>query len=75
MSNIAYTELDIGLHACQKSAGVPTDRLLQDVKTRWRSGHSMANSLRINNEALLLFDVKNRDPAKGFLDNRFSLED
>ena len=75
MSNIGYTEAEVGLHACQKSAGVPQNRLSQDVKTRWRSTHIMTNALRINNEPLLLYDVRNPRAAKGFKDNRYSLED
>lgn len=35
----------------------------------------MCNSLRINQEALLLYDVRNPRAAKGFSDNRLSLED
>ena len=75
MSNIGYTEEGVGLHACQRSAGAPENRLTQDVKTRWRSTHDMANTLRINNEPLLLYDVRNPNPAKGFTNNRYSLED
>ena len=75
MSNIGYTEKGVGLHACQKSAGVPENRLTQDVKTRWRSAHAMANTLRINSEAMLLYDIRNPDAAKGFKENRYSLED
>ena len=74
-SNIGYTETDVGLHACQKMCGAPENRLTQDVKTRWRSSHAMANTLRINNEALLLYDVRNPKAATGFLDNRFALAD
>lgn len=75
-SSIVGTNLeDCGLSACQKTAGVPENSLTQDVKTRWRSTHDMCNSLRINQEALLLYDVRNRRAAKGFTDNRFSLAD
>ena len=74
-SNIAYTEVEVGLHACQKNAGVPENRLTQDVKTRWRSAHAMANTLRINNEAMLLYDIRNPAAAKGFTENKYSLED
>ena len=35
----------------------------------------MTNALRINNEPLLLYDVRNPRAAKGFKDNRYSLED
>ena len=74
-SVVGYAENTVGLNACQKSAGVPQNSLTQDVKTRWRSTHAMSNSLRINNESLLLYDVKNPSAAKGFCDNRYSLED
>ena len=52
---------------------MPQNRLTQDVKTRWRSTHDMTNALRVNNEALLLYDVRNPGAAKGFVDNRYSL--
>ena len=35
----------------------------------------MADCVRINNEPLLLYDVKNPKAAKGFTDNRYSLDD
>ena len=35
----------------------------------------MANTLRINNEAMLLYDIRNPAAAKGFTENRYSLED
>ena len=54
---------------------MPENALTQDVKTRWRSTHAMTNSLRISSEALLLYDVRNPGAAKGFVDNRFSMED
>ena len=56
-------------------AGLPENRLVQDVKTRWRSTHDMAESLRANNEPLLLYDVRNPNAANGFTANRYSLED
>lgn len=74
-SVIGTNDEQVGLGACQQTAGVPTNALTQDVKTRWRSTHDMCNSLRINQEALLLYDVRNPGSAKGFTDNRFSLED
>lgn len=74
-SIVGVNEGECGLHACQRTVGVPENALTQDVKTRWRSTHDMCNSLRINQEALLLYDVKNQKAAKGFTDNRFSLED
>ncbi|KAL1504112.1 hypothetical protein AB1Y20_010522 [Prymnesium parvum] len=74
-SVIGNKEETVGLRACQKSAGVPENSLIQDVKTRWRSCHDMCNSLCINQEPLLLYDVRNSTAAKGFKDNRYSLED
>ena len=74
-SVVGYNEEAVGLHACQKSAGVSENRLTQDVKTRWRSTHAMANSLRISMEALLLYDIRSPKAAQGFKDNRYSLED
>ena len=52
------TEEGVGLHACQKSSGVPENKLTQDVKTRWRSTHGMTDSLRVNQEPLLLYEVR-----------------
>lgn len=74
-SVIGTNDEQVGLGACQQSAGVLTNALTQDVKTRWRSTHDMCNSLRINQEALLLYEVRNPGAAKGFTDNRLSLED
>lgn len=64
-----------GLNACQRTASLPENSLVQDVKTRWRSTHDMCNSLRINQEALLLYDIRNPKAAKSFTENRFSLAD
>lgn len=74
-SVVGYSEANVGLHACQHVARVPENTLTQDVKTRWRSTHDMANSLRINQEALLFYDVRNSAAAEGFKNNRYSLED
>ena len=74
-SVVGYNEESKGLHACQRSAGVPESRLTQDVKTRWRSTHAMADALRVNQEPLLLYDVRNPAAADGFRNNRLSLED
>lgn len=74
-STVGVNEREKGLFKCQESAGVPQCKLTQDVKTRWRSTHDMCNSLRINQEPLLLFDIRNPDAAAGFKNNRYSLED
>jgi hypothetical protein len=58
-SVVGYAEEGKGLHACQKQSGVAENRLTQDVKTRWRSTQGMTDSLRVNQEALLLYDVRN----------------
>jgi hypothetical protein len=57
-SVVGYNEEGVGLHACQKSSGVPENKLTQDVKTRWRSTHGMTDSLRVNQEPLLLYEVR-----------------
>ena len=74
-SVVGYNEEGVGLHACQKSSGVPENKLTQDVKTRWRSTHGMTDSLRVNQEPLLLYEVRNAKVAEGFKNNRLSLED
>ena len=74
-SVVGYNEEGVGLHACQKSSGVPENKLTQDVKTRWRSTHGMTDSLRVNQEPLLLYEVRKEKVAEGFKDNRLSLED
>lgn len=74
-SVVGCKDREAGLHKCQQSAGLPVGRLTQDVKTRWRSTHDMCESLRRNQEALLLFDVRNPTAATGFTSNRYSLED
>lgn len=74
-SNVGYNEEGCGLHQCQALASKPQNRLTQDVKTRWRSSHDMCNSLRINQEPLLLYEVRHQSAAAGFMSNRFSLED
>ena len=74
-SVVGYNEESKGLHACQRSAGLPESRLTQDVKTRWRSTHAIADALRVNQEPLLLYDVRNPAAADGFRNNRLSLED
>jgi hypothetical protein len=65
----------VGLHACQKSSGVRENMLMQDVKTRCRSTHAMTDSLRVNQEPLLVYEVRNAKLADGFNNNRLSLED
>ena len=47
-SVVGYSEESHGLHACQKMSNLPVKRLIQDVKTRWRSTHAMAEALRCN---------------------------
>jgi hypothetical protein len=42
---------------------VPENKLTQDVKTRWRSTHGMTDSLRVNQEPLLLYEVRNAKVA------------
>ena len=74
-SVVGYNEEGVGLHACQKSSGVPENKLTLDVKTRWRSTHGMTDSLRVNQEPLLLYEVRNAKVAEGFKNNRLSLED
>jgi zinc finger BED domain-containing protein 1 (E3 SUMO-protein ligase ZBED1) len=74
-SVVGYNEEGVGLHVCQKSSGVPENKLTQDVKTRWRSTHGMTDSLRVNQEPLLLYEVRNAKVAEGFKNNRLSLED
>ena len=43
----------------QESVGLPAASLTQDVVTRWRSTHDMCESMRVNMQPLLIYDVKN----------------
>jgi hypothetical protein len=45
------------------------------MKMLWRSTHGMTDSLRVNQEQLLLYEVCNTKVANGFKNNRLSLED
>jgi hypothetical protein len=65
-SVVGYNEEGVGLHACQKSSGVPENKLTQDVKTRWRSTHGMTDSQRVNQEPLLLYEVRNAKVADSY---------
>jgi hypothetical protein len=74
-SVVGYNEEGVGLHACQKSSGVRENTLTQEEKTRWRSTHGMTDSLRVNQEPLFVYEVRNAKVANGFKNNRLSLED
>ena len=74
-SVVGYNEEGRGLYCCQETSGQTQKKLVQDVKTRWRSTHAMTDSLRENMEPLVLYDVRNPKPAEGFKENRYSLED
>ena len=47
-------------HACQERIGLQPTKIDQDVRTRWRSSHSMAEQLVYNKEAVLEMD---KNPA------------
>ncbi len=70
-----YLSSGQNLHACQKSSGVRQNTLTQDVKTCCRSTHAMTESLHVNQEPLLVYEVRNAKLANGFNNNRLSLED
>jgi len=64
------------LAECQTAVGVPTKQLTQDVVTRWASTHAMTNSLRENQDALMLYDVKKADVASDtYKANKATLEE
>ena len=46
-------------HTCQKRVGLPENSIDQDVKTRWRTAHNMADQLVFNQSAVLEMD---KDP-------------
>lgn len=46
--------------ACQKRVGLSETKIDQDVRTRWRSSHNMAEQLVYNKEAVLEMD---KNPA------------
>jgi hypothetical protein len=47
-------------HACQQRVGLEQTKIDQDVRTRWRTSHSMAEQLVYNKEAVLEMD---KNPA------------
>ena len=73
-SVVGYNEEGVGLNACHKSSGVQ-NTLTQDVKMRCRSTHGMTDSLSVNQEPLLVYEVRNAKVADGFKNNRLLLED
>ena len=56
LSTIAESDF----HACQERIGLQPTKIDQDVRTRWRSSHSMAEQLVYNKEAVLEMD---KNPA------------
>jgi hypothetical protein len=68
------------LHACSKMVGLEEALPPQDVATRWRSEWGMADGMREQQDAILLYDVrysgaKGSAKAKSFQENKFTLED
>ena len=62
-------------HRCQKAAGLEQTKIDMDVKTRWRSAHSMGSQLVYNKPAILEMD-KNpayRDPGETWGKNKISM--
>ena len=43
-------------HSCQERMGLPQTKINQDVRTRWRSSHSMGEQLMANKPAVLEMD-------------------
>jgi len=43
-------------HACQRKCGLPEEKVDQDVRTRWRSSHAMADQLVYHKSAVLEMD-------------------
>ena len=52
VSTIALSDF----HACQKRLGLPENKIDQDVRTRWRSSHDMADDFISNKAAVLEMD-------------------
>ena len=72
MSTIGKSDLA----ECQVAVGVATKNLVQDVVTRWSSTFSMCNSLRENQDALMLYAIKKENVASDtFKANSFSIEE
>ena len=72
MSTIGKSDLG----DCQKSVGLAEKALVQDVITRWGATHAMANSLRENQAALILYDVEKANVASdSYKANKFTIEE
>ena len=64
------------LAECQTSVGIPAKSLVQDVVTRWASTFAMSNSLRENQDALMLYAIKKLDVASDtFKANSYTIEE
>ena len=63
------------LHQCQATVGLPMKNLVQDVVTRWASTFAMSNSMRENQDAILVYEVKYADVAsETFKANKYTAE-
>ena len=64
-------------HACQKRVGLAENVIEQDVKTRWRTAHNMADEITYNKSAVLEMDKdpKYKDPGEVWGKNKLSFVD
>ena len=63
-------------HACQKRVSLPERQIDLDVKTRWRTAHSMAEQLVANKTAILEMDKSPayKDPGETWGNNKLGFE-
>jgi hypothetical protein len=65
------------LHGHQKQHQLPQSSLSQWIRVRWRTCHSMTrcNSIRINQPAIVDYDIHTKKPGETFKQNKLQLED
>ena len=62
-------------HVCQKKVGLEETKMDQDVKTRWRSSHSMGNQVVYNKPAILEMDKVHKEPGEAWGKNKLTFLD
>jgi len=56
---------------CRKECGLAEKQLVQEVVTRWRSTHDMAESLREGQTPMLIYDAKYEKKPDGLVNNMY----
>ena len=58
----------------QAESGLNPHNLTQDVLTRWRSTHDMCDDLRESQQAILIYDIRSKNPGDTYKLNKLSHE-